>query len=63
MEDLPSSSGSHESQRKGANVSAQEAFSGIKVTTLVHQSEDKVAGRGDLDDSGSTKELVRKGSF
>ena len=62
MEDLPSSSGSHESQQKGGHVSSQEAFAGIKVTTLVQQSEDK-AGRGDLDDSGSTKGLVRKGSF
>lgn len=63
MEDLPSSSGSHESQRKDGHVSSQEAFAGIKVTTRVQQSEDKAGGRGDLDDSGSTKELVRKGSF
>jgi hypothetical protein len=62
MEDLPSSSGSQESQRKGGHVSSQEAFAGIKVTTLVQQSEDKV-GRGDHDDTGSTKGLVRKGSF
>ncbi len=59
--DLDKLSRSHDSFRSYDQHSGKDGFTGIKVTTFVTQ--ESVSHAIELDETGSTKDLVRKESF
>lgn len=59
--DLDKLSRSHDSFRSYDQHGGKEGFTGIKVTTFVTQ--ESVSHAVEVDETGSTKDLVRKESF